>query len=119
MPDGTVQHYQREFQSWGAAETGTVTPEMGELPAQTSRKNSMEPLALDALLGMDSLLHELDGNKDFEASKQSTSNNQRESVPLVSGCVKAGCYSTAEDIAGFSFGKRSQIFVCMVWLHGV
>nr|XP_009939073.1 PREDICTED: centrosomal protein of 63 kDa [Opisthocomus hoazin] len=84
MPDGTVQHYQREFQSWGAAETGTVTPEMGELPAQTSRKNSMEPLALDALLGMDSLLHELDGNKDFEdtASKQSTSNNQRESVPL-------------------------------------
>ncbi|XP_069647910.1 centrosomal protein of 63 kDa isoform X1 [Haliaeetus albicilla] len=83
-PDGTVQHHQGEPQRWAAAEIGTVTPEMGELPTQTTRKNSMESLALGALLGTDSLLHVLDGNKDFadEASKQSISNHQRESVPL-------------------------------------
>ncbi|NXJ49165.1 CEP63 protein, partial [Spizaetus tyrannus] len=82
-PDGTVQHHQGEPQRWGAAEVGTVTPEMGELPTQTTKKNCMESLALGALLGMDSLLHVLDGNKDFadEASKQSISNHQRESVP--------------------------------------
>ncbi|KAM9613927.1 centrosomal protein of 63 kDa isoform 2-T9 [Morphnus guianensis] len=83
-PDGTVQHHQGEPQRWGAAEIGTVTPETGELPTQTTKKNCMESLALGALLGMDSLLHVLDGNKDFadEASKQSISNHQRESVPL-------------------------------------
>ncbi|XP_029885246.1 centrosomal protein of 63 kDa isoform X5 [Aquila chrysaetos chrysaetos] len=82
-PDGTVQHHQGEPQRWGAAEVGTVTPEMGELPTQTTKKNCMESLALGALLGTDSLLHVLDGNKDFadEASKQSISNHQRESVP--------------------------------------
>lgn len=120
-PDGTVKHLQGESQRWEAAETGTVTPETGELPTQTSTKNCMESLALGALLGTDSLLHVLDGNKDFadEASKQSISNHQRESVPLVSSCIEAGCYSAAEDIAGFSSGKRSQIFECMTWLHGV
>ncbi|KAM6198736.1 centrosomal protein of 63 kDa isoform 2-T2 [Sarcoramphus papa] len=83
-PDGTVKHLQGESQRWEAAEIGTVTPETGELPTQTSRKNCMESLALGALLGTDSLLHVLDGNKDFadEASKQSVSNHQRESVPL-------------------------------------
>lgn len=97
---------------------GTVTPEMGEPPTQTSRKNCMEPLALGALMGTDSLLPVLDGNKDFadEASKQS--NDQRESVPLVSSCIEAGCHPTAEDIAGFSSGKRSRIFECMVCLRG-
>ncbi|NXE03816.1 CEP63 protein, partial [Lophotis ruficrista] len=83
-PDGTVQHHQGKPQRWGAAETGTVTPEMGELPTQTSRKNCMESLPLGAVLGTDSLLHVLDGNKDFadEASEQSILNDQRESVPL-------------------------------------
>ncbi|XP_074448732.1 centrosomal protein of 63 kDa [Larus michahellis] len=83
-PDGTVQHHQGEPQRWGAAETGTVSPETGELPTHTSRKNSTESLAMGTSLGTDSLLHVLDGNKDFadEASKQSTSNHQRESVPL-------------------------------------
>ncbi|XP_068277267.1 centrosomal protein of 63 kDa isoform X4 [Nyctibius grandis] len=83
-PDGTVQHHQGEPQRWGAAEIGTVTPETAELPTQSSRKNCVESLALGTFLGMDSLLHELDGNKDFaaEASKRSISNDQRESVPL-------------------------------------
>ncbi|XP_042656839.1 centrosomal protein of 63 kDa isoform X4 [Tyto alba] len=82
--DCTVQHHQGEPQRWGAAEIATVTPETGELPTQTSRKNSTESLALGALLGTDSLLHVLDGNKDLadESSKQSISNHQRESVPL-------------------------------------
>ncbi|NXO50498.1 CEP63 protein, partial [Aramus guarauna] len=83
-PGGTIQRHQGEPQRWGASETGAVTPETGELPTQTSRKNCTESLALGTLLGTDSLLHELDGNKDFadEASKQSVSNDQRESVPL-------------------------------------
>ncbi|XP_072724078.1 centrosomal protein of 63 kDa isoform X1 [Ciconia boyciana] len=83
-PDGTIQHHQGEPRRWRAAEIGTVTPETGELPTQTSRKNCMESPALGALLGTDSLLHVLDGNKDFadEASKQSISNDQREPVPL-------------------------------------
>ncbi|KAM6358168.1 centrosomal protein of 63 kDa isoform 2-T5 [Alca torda] len=83
-PDRTVQHHQGGPQRWGAAATGTVSPETGELPTHTSRKNSTESLAMGASLGTDSLLHMLDGNKDFadEASKQSISNHQRESVPL-------------------------------------
>ncbi|NXT34775.1 CEP63 protein, partial [Pelecanoides urinatrix] len=83
-PDETIQDHQGEPQRRGAAEIGTVTPEMGELPTQTSRKNCTESLALGTLLGTDSLLHVLDGKKDFadEASKQSISNHQRESVPL-------------------------------------
>ncbi|XP_040469067.1 centrosomal protein of 63 kDa [Falco naumanni] len=83
-PDGTVQHHQGEPQRWGATEIGTVTPKTGELPTQTSRKNCMESLALGALLGTDSSLHVLDGNKDFadEASERSVSSRQRGSVPL-------------------------------------
>ncbi|XP_075013990.1 centrosomal protein of 63 kDa isoform X3 [Calonectris borealis] len=83
-PDGTIQHHQGEPQGWGAAEIGTVTPETGELPTQTSGKNCTESLALGTLLGTDSLLHVLDGKKDFadEASKQSISSHQREPVPL-------------------------------------
>ncbi|KAM6065095.1 centrosomal protein of 63 kDa isoform 2-T3 [Theristicus caerulescens] len=83
-PDGTIEHHQGEPQRWEAAKIGTVTPETGELPTQTSRKNCMESLALGALLGTDSLLHVPDGNKDFAdgASKQSISNDQSESVPL-------------------------------------
>ncbi|NXJ76071.1 CEP63 protein, partial [Trogon melanurus] len=81
-PSGTVQHHQGEPQKWGAAEGGTVSPETGESPTQASRKNYMESLA-SGLLGTDSSLHVLDGNKDFEdeASKQSVSDLQRESVP--------------------------------------
>uniref|UniRef100_A0A8C8BDT3 Centrosomal protein 63 n=1 Tax=Otus sunia TaxID=257818 RepID=A0A8C8BDT3_9STRI len=82
--DWTVQHHQGEPRRCGAAEIETVTPETGEIPTQTSKNNSMESLALGTWLGMDPLLHALDGNKDFadEASKQSVSDHQRESVPL-------------------------------------
>ncbi|NXC12143.1 CEP63 protein, partial [Corythaeola cristata] len=82
-PDGTTQHHQGEPQVWGAAEIGAVTPETGEIPTQTIRKNHTESLAL---LGTDSLLHVLDGSKSFadEAFKQSISNDQRESVSLCS-----------------------------------
>ncbi|NXF70265.1 CEP63 protein, partial [Ciccaba nigrolineata] len=82
--DWTVQHHQGEPRRCGAAEIGTVTPETGEIPTQTSKNNSMESLALGTWLGADPLLHALDGNKDFadEASKQSVSDHQRESVPL-------------------------------------
>ncbi|NXT49164.1 CEP63 protein, partial [Pluvianellus socialis] len=81
-PDGTAPRHQGEPQRWGAAETGTVTPETDELPTQTGRKNSVESLPSGASLGTDSSLQ--GGNKDFadEASKQSVSNHQRESVPL-------------------------------------
>ncbi|KAM6326564.1 centrosomal protein of 63 kDa isoform 3-T3 [Podargus strigoides] len=84
QPDGTAQHHQGEPQRRGSAEMGAVTPEVGELPSQAGRKSCMESLALGALLGTDPLLHVLDGDKDFadEASKQSMSNDQRESVPL-------------------------------------
>ncbi|XP_030349987.1 centrosomal protein of 63 kDa isoform X2 [Strigops habroptila] len=83
-PDGSVQHHQGEPQRWGTDEIRTVTPETGELPTQSSRKNSMDSLSLGTLPGMVSLFHVLDGNKDFadEASQQSISNHQRESVPL-------------------------------------
>lgn len=81
----------------------------------------MESLASCALLETDSLLHGLDGNKDIadEASKQSISNHQRESVPLVSSCIEAGCYSTTIDIAGFPSSRRSKVFECTVCLRGV
>ncbi|XP_062462487.1 centrosomal protein of 63 kDa isoform X2 [Pezoporus occidentalis] len=84
QPGGSVQHHQGELQRCGTDEIRTVTPEMGELPTQTSRKNSMESHSLGILPGMVSLFHVLDGNKDFadEASQQSISNHQRESVPL-------------------------------------
>ncbi|KAM6414361.1 centrosomal protein of 63 kDa [Rhynochetos jubatus] len=81
-PDGTVQHHQGEPQK--CAEAGAVTPETGELPTQASKNNCVESLALGPLLGTDSLLHVLDGNKDSagEASQQPISNDQGESVPL-------------------------------------
>lgn len=83
-PDETVQRHEGESQRRGAAETGAVTPERGELPTQASGKNCLESFALSTLVETDSLLHGLDGNDDFadEASKQSGSNHQRESVPL-------------------------------------
>ncbi|XP_051481899.1 centrosomal protein of 63 kDa isoform X11 [Apus apus] len=83
-PDGTILHHQGEPQRWGAAETGAVTPATGELPTQSCRENCMESSALGAVLGVDSLLHVLDGNKDFagEAPKQSILDEQRASVPL-------------------------------------
>ncbi|XP_074955622.1 centrosomal protein of 63 kDa isoform X2 [Phalacrocorax aristotelis] len=83
-PDGTIQCHRGEPQRWGTAEKGTVTPETGELPTQTSGKSCMDSLTLGALLGTDSLLHVLDGNKESadETSKQSISDDQRESVPL-------------------------------------
>ncbi|KAM9009167.1 centrosomal protein of 63 kDa isoform 1-T1 [Ara ararauna] len=84
QPGGSVQHHQGELQRCGTDEIRSVTPEMGELPAQTSRKSSMESHSLGILPGMVSLFHVVDGNKDFadEASQQSISNHQRESVPL-------------------------------------
>ncbi|KFU86520.1 Centrosomal protein of 63 kDa [Chaetura pelagica] len=82
--DGTVLHHQGEPQRWGAAETGAVTPATGELPTQSCRENCLESSALGAVLGVDSLLHVLDGNKDFagESPKQSILDDQRASVPL-------------------------------------
>ncbi|NWH63937.1 CEP63 protein, partial [Geococcyx californianus] len=82
--DGTLQHHPGEPQTWEAAEMGTVTPEKGEQPTQTGRKNYTETLALGALRGTDSLLRALSKDKSFadEASKQSLSNDRRESMPL-------------------------------------
>ncbi|XP_012982928.2 centrosomal protein of 63 kDa isoform X1 [Melopsittacus undulatus] len=84
QPGGSVQHHQGELQRCGTDEIRTVTPEMGEVHTQTSRKNSMESHSLGILPGMVSLFHVLDGDKDFadKASQQSISNHQRESVPL-------------------------------------
>ncbi|NXW95149.1 CEP63 protein, partial [Alopecoenas beccarii] len=83
-PDKTVQHHEGGSQRRGAAETGAGTPERGELPTQASGKSCVESFALSALVETDSLLRGLDENDDFadETSKQSGSNNQRESVPL-------------------------------------
>lgn len=113
QPDRTAQHHHRESQRCGAAETGTVTPEMGEAPSQSSSsKNCKESRAW---LGAESVLCAVDGNKDFadEASKQLASNHHRESVFSVSSCTGASCCSTAENRAGFSSGKRRQAFECM------
>ncbi|NXK35082.1 CEP63 protein, partial [Piprites chloris] len=81
QPDGTAQHRHGEPQRCGAAETGSVLPEVGESPPQTSRENCQES---PALLGAEPSLHVVDGNKDFadEASKQPVWNHQRESGPL-------------------------------------
>ncbi|NXC39651.1 CEP63 protein, partial [Penelope pileata] len=89
-PGKTIQHHQGEPQRCKIqplpAETGAVIPEAGELPAQASRKSCMESLTLapGALQGADSLLLVPDDGKDFAdgASKQPTSNQDRESVPL-------------------------------------
>ncbi|KAM4894829.1 centrosomal protein of 63 kDa isoform 2-T2 [Sylvia borin] len=81
QPDRTAQHHHRDSQKCGAAETGTVTPEMGEAPSQSSSKNCKES---HAQLAAESVLHMVDENKDFadEASKQPASNHHRESVFL-------------------------------------
>ncbi|NXS16864.1 CEP63 protein, partial [Mystacornis crossleyi] len=81
QPDRTAQHHHRESQRCGAAETGTVTPEMGEPPSQSSSKNCKESRAR---LGAEPVLHVVDENKDFadEASKQPPSHHHRESVFL-------------------------------------
>ncbi|XP_056354907.1 centrosomal protein of 63 kDa isoform X2 [Oenanthe melanoleuca] len=81
QPDRTAQHHHRDSQRCEAAETGTVTPEVGEPPSQSSSKNCKESCAW---LGAESLLHAVDENKDSadEASKQPASNHHRESVFL-------------------------------------
>ncbi|NWY39201.1 CEP63 protein, partial [Sylvia atricapilla] len=81
QPDSPAQHHHRDSQKCGAAETGTVTPEMGEAPSQSSSKNCKES---HAQLAAESVLHMVDENKDFadEASKQPASNHHRESVFL-------------------------------------
>ncbi|NXR39927.1 CEP63 protein, partial [Zosterops hypoxanthus] len=81
QPDRTAQHHPRDSQKCGAAETGTVTPEVGEAPAQSSSKNCKESRAQ---LAAESVLYVVDENKDFadEASKQPASNHHRESVFL-------------------------------------
>ncbi|NWV27677.1 CEP63 protein, partial [Origma solitaria] len=79
--DRTAQHHHREPQRCGAAETGPVTPEMGEPPSQSSSKNCKESRPW---LGAESVLHVVDENKNFadEASKQPASNHHRESASL-------------------------------------
>ncbi|XP_062438550.1 centrosomal protein of 63 kDa isoform X4 [Rhea pennata] len=87
-PDRTIQRHQGEPQRWKVqplpTEVGGVTTETREPLAQISQKNCVESLASGALLGEDSLLLVLDGNTSFtdEASRQSVSNLQRESMPL-------------------------------------
>ncbi|NXI60483.1 CEP63 protein, partial [Chloroceryle aenea] len=116
-PDRIVQHHQGEPQRWGTAEIGTVTPETGELPTQTCRKNCTESLASATFVGTDSLLHALDGNEKFadEASKQSISNHQRESVlacllPTASVGSIAARYLEEEDL-------RSQHIMELINAH--
>ncbi|NWI91838.1 CEP63 protein, partial [Pitta sordida] len=81
QPGGTGQHHHREPQRCGAAETGPVTPEVGDPPSQTIRKSCRESCAL---LGAEPALPIVDENKEFadEASQQPVSNHQRESVPV-------------------------------------
>lgn len=112
QPDRTAQHQHRDSQKCGAAETGTVTPEVGEPPSQSSSKNCKESRAQ---LAVETVLHVVDENKDFadEAFKQPASNHHRESVFLVSSCAGASCCSIAENRAGFSSGKRRLDFECM------
>ncbi|NXO98414.1 CEP63 protein, partial [Certhia brachydactyla] len=81
QPDRNAQHHHKDSQRCEAAETGTVTPETGEPPSQSSSKNCKES---HAWLGAESVHHVMDENKDFadEASKQPASNHHRESVFL-------------------------------------
>ncbi|KFP82692.1 Centrosomal protein of 63 kDa [Acanthisitta chloris] len=81
-PKGTAQQGQGgEPETRDVQYRGAVSPETGEPPSQTSRKNCKES---PALLGAESLHHVGDENKDSadEASKQPVSSHQRESVPL-------------------------------------
>ncbi|NXL88400.1 CEP63 protein, partial [Alectura lathami] len=88
-PDKSILHPQEEPQRWKAqplpAETGAAVPETGELPAQSRRSCMESPTpAPGALQGAGSLLLVLDDSKNFPhgASKESTSDHERESVPL-------------------------------------
>ncbi|NXN16561.1 CEP63 protein, partial [Indicator maculatus] len=78
------QHQQGGPQEWEAAELRSVTPAVGELQSQSSRRSCREPLAVGTLLGTDSVLHVLDGNKGSaeEAAVQCSSQHQRASMPL-------------------------------------
>ncbi|XP_025056579.1 centrosomal protein of 63 kDa isoform X9 [Alligator sinensis] len=77
--DKSSQHHKEELQGLKAqhlsAETGTASASAGEQSPQISRKNSLESLSSDSLP---------DVNKDFtdEASRESVSSRQRESVLL-------------------------------------
>ncbi|NXY16187.1 CEP63 protein, partial [Atrichornis clamosus] len=81
QPARSAQQHHGEPQRCGAAETGTVTPETGEPPSQSSRKNCKESRAW---LGAETLCQVVDESKDFadEASKQAASDHHRESVSL-------------------------------------
>ncbi|XP_059586756.1 centrosomal protein of 63 kDa isoform X9 [Alligator mississippiensis] len=77
--DKSSQHHKEELQGLKAqhlsAETGTASASAGEQSPQISRKSSLESLSSDSLP---------DVNKDFtdEASRESVSSRQRESVLL-------------------------------------
>ncbi|XP_063022746.1 centrosomal protein of 63 kDa isoform X3 [Melospiza melodia melodia] len=99
QPDRTAQHHHRDSQRFGAAETGTVTPERGEPPSQSSNKNCREPCAW---LGMESVLLRVHENKDLadEASKQPALNHHRESLfscPLPTASVGSIAARYLED----------------------
>ncbi|NXG46622.1 CEP63 protein, partial [Psilopogon haemacephalus] len=83
-PEQNAQHQQGGPQQWEAADTRSVPPELGKLPQPSSRKNCTEPFAVGTLLGRDSLRPVLGGNQDpaDEAPGQSSSQQQRASVPL-------------------------------------
>ncbi|XP_054241753.1 centrosomal protein of 63 kDa [Indicator indicator] len=78
------QHQQGGLQEWEAAELRSVTPAVSELQSQSSRRSCREPPAVGTLLGRDSVLHVLDGNKGSaeEAAVQCSSQHQRASMPL-------------------------------------
>ncbi|XP_068021903.1 centrosomal protein of 63 kDa isoform X4 [Melanerpes formicivorus] len=83
-PEENGQHQQGGAQEWEAAEMRSVTPEVGELQSQSSRRDCREPPAVGTLLGTDSVLHVLEGKKDSAegAAVQPSSQHQRASVPL-------------------------------------
>ncbi|XP_054022827.1 centrosomal protein of 63 kDa [Dryobates pubescens] len=83
-PEENGQHQHGGAQEWEAAGMRSVSPEVGELQSQSSRRDCREPLAVGTLLGTDSVLHVLEGKKDSaeEAAVQPGSQHQRASVPL-------------------------------------
>lgn len=108
-PEENAQHLQGGPQKREAAEMGSVPPEVGELPALSSRKSCMEPFAAGTSLRTDSLCPVLHGNRDCadEALGQSSSQQQRASVPLVSSCGEA------EAVAGCPSGRWGQTAPCV------
>lgn len=103
--DKSSQHHKEELQGLKAqhlsAETGTASASAGEQSPQISRKSSLESLSSDSLP---------DVNKDFtdEASRESVSSRQRESVLLVSDYTVGNCMT----VMGFSIflqGKCNQL----------